>query len=129
VGLRDHVILTGRQTDVLAFYANADLFLHPALEEGFGISILEAMYHGIPVVSSDAGGIPEILDHGKYGAMFPAGDTERLHSILLDFLTGQPVDASLLKAARDRASDFAWLRQIVRYEEFYTECIRRDRTR
>jgi len=60
------------------YYKKARVFIQPSLYEPFGITVIEALAHGIPVVASDTGGLPEIVKEGKTGFIFRAGNIEEL---------------------------------------------------
>jgi len=64
-----------------------DVFCHPSLQEGLGLSILEAMAMGIPVVASDVGGIYTLIQHKSNGLLVPSKDEEALSSAILDILS------------------------------------------
>lgn len=66
--------LPGRVGDVAAWYRRADLLVHPARWEGFGLALLEAMLAGLPVVASRVSAIPEIVVHGETGLLVPPDD-------------------------------------------------------
>ena len=72
--LEDAVHCWGFQEDVEPFYAAADLFVLSSDVEGFPLVIVEAMYHGLPVVASRVGGVPEIVQDGVTGYTFSKGD-------------------------------------------------------
>lgn len=79
-GLRARVAFLGRieEADLNALYARADLFLNPTLFEGSSIVTLEAMNAGLPVVASQAGGLPDKILPGRNGWLVPPGDPEAL---------------------------------------------------
>lgn len=66
------------------FYAACDILLHTARMEGLGQVILEANSHGKPVVAADAGAIPEIIEHGSNGFIYPVGNPEEAACLLLE---------------------------------------------
>jgi glycosyltransferase involved in cell wall biosynthesis len=105
--LRQHVLLPGHRSDVHRLYAAADLFVLPTMFEGHPFSLLEAMAHGVPVIASDASGIPEILQHEVHGLVFPAGDCEALKAALLDALRNPAKMRQLAAAAAARVRDFS----------------------
>jgi len=80
--------LPGRQEDVTPFYLAADVLFLPSRYEGLPMTLLEAFAHGLPAVTSDVGGIPEVLQDGVNGFMCQADNTaqmcERLEKILRD---------------------------------------------
>lgn len=76
--LKDKVIFTGFRKDVGAFYKLADLFVMSSVQEGLGTAVLDALALGIPVVATEAGGIPEYIKNGKTGKLVPPGDHEAL---------------------------------------------------
>ena len=64
----------------------ADVFLLPSELESFGLSALEAMACGVPVIGSDAGGLPEVVKHGETGFLLPVGDVEGMAARCLEIL-------------------------------------------
>ena len=78
LGIADAVHLPGRVGDVAGWYRRADLLVHPARWEGFGLALLEAMVAGLPVVASRVSSIPEIVLDGVTGLLVPPDDPEAL---------------------------------------------------
>ena len=76
--LNDHVRFLGKQTSIVELLSIADLFLLPSQSESFGLSALEAMSCGVPVIGSNIGGIPEVVSHGETGYVAELGDVERM---------------------------------------------------
>ena len=74
--IADRVRLTGAlPPDRLArIYAAADLLVWPAIQEAYGMALLEAQAAGLPVLAGDAGGVPDIVRHGSTGVLVPEGD-------------------------------------------------------
>src|SRR5581483_1824918 len=72
------VLLPGRVGDVAALYRRADLLVHPARWEGFGLAMLEAMLAGKPVVAARAGSAPELVVDGQTGLLVPVDDARAL---------------------------------------------------
>ena len=104
--LRCHVLLPGYQTDTAPWYANADLFVLSSDYEGFGNVIVEALEHGVPVVSTDCPSGPrEILENGKYGRLVPVGDPRALAAAMLESLQSSHDHGALKTRAQDFAVD------------------------
>ena len=82
----DDVRFVGKQQDMEEIYVIADLFLLPSEYESFGLAALEAMAGGAPVVSSNAGGLPEIIIPGKNGYMSNVGDVEGMSKQAISIL-------------------------------------------
>ena len=76
MGLCDDIRFLGKQDAVEELLAVADLFLMPSASESFGLSALEAMACEVPVISSNAGGLPEVNIHGKTGFLSEVGDVD-----------------------------------------------------
>ena len=74
--IKDCVTLEGKQADPKPYYEEADIYIHPADKEGFGIVIPEAMSAGLPVIVSDKGGLPEIVNNMEDGIIVDAYNAE-----------------------------------------------------
>lgn len=74
LGLGERMSLLGYREDVGDFLHSAQVFLHPATNEGFGIAVLEAMQAGLPVLAADRGGLPELVVDGVSGYLLPPED-------------------------------------------------------
>jgi glycosyltransferase involved in cell wall biosynthesis len=76
LGIRDDVLFLGKHTSVHELLSCADLFLLPSASESFGLVALEAMACGAPVVASNVGGLPEVIDDGVTGYLHEIGDID-----------------------------------------------------
>jgi len=96
------VLLPGRVGDVAAVLRRADVLVHPARWEGFGLAILEAMLCGLPVVATRVSSIPEIVADGETGVLVPPDDPSALAGALVRVL-GEPGELGAHGLARARA--------------------------
>jgi glycosyltransferase involved in cell wall biosynthesis len=104
LGLGDHVRFLGRRDDVERVYAAADVAVAPSLgAEAFGLCVVEAMASGRPVVVSDAGALPEIVEHGRSGLVVPRGDAAALAGAIGRLVDEPALAARLAAAGRARA--------------------------
>jgi glycosyltransferase involved in cell wall biosynthesis len=102
------------------YYRAAAVSVIPSLEEGFGIPAAEAMGCEIPVVASDAGGLPEVVENGVTGLVVPRGDSRALASALESLLADPLLRRRMGVAGRERALRlFDWDRTAERFEEIY----------
>ena len=81
-GLEDSVEFTGSVDDVQTFLNASDVFILPTEREAFGISLIEAMACGLPVIATDVGGIPDVLEDASLGCRIPAADFQHLRNCL-----------------------------------------------
>ncbi len=88
LGMQGRVIFAGEVGDVRDYLWSMDVAVFPSIYEGFGISILEALSSGVPVVASSTGGIPEII-RGDYGILVPPRDVERLSRVITGLLENE----------------------------------------
>jgi L-malate glycosyltransferase len=120
LGIDDRVFFLGKIDTVAPLLAGADLFLLPSDKESFGLSALEALASGVPVIGTRAGGLPEVVRHGETGFLFDVGDIDGMSVAAIDLLSDSDrwlaVSTLAARDARDRFSQAAVVRQ---YEEFY----------
>jgi glycosyltransferase involved in cell wall biosynthesis len=90
LGVEGRVHFAGFQESVFPVLAAVDVYVHPAVMEGFGIAVLEAMAMGKPVVATSTGGLPEIVRDGETGLLVPPGDSEALGRAASALLRGDP---------------------------------------
>jgi glycosyltransferase involved in cell wall biosynthesis len=94
------------EKELPALYANAELFVLPSLDEGFGLPALEAMACGTAVLVSDGGALPEVVDHA--GLVFPLAEPSELKRKLKECLSNPDLRLSLREAGLARAQQFSW---------------------
>ena len=124
LGVRDHVLFLGKHASVDELMPCADLFLLPSESESFGLAALEAMASGAPVVASEAGGLPEVIENGVSGHLFPVGAVEEMARAGIRLLTDQAHRDSIAGAARERAlTRFSASGVASRYEDLYRRVI------
>ena len=100
----------------------ADLFLLPSETESFGLAALEAMACGVPAVSSDVGGVAEVV--GETGRLVPVREPEAMARAAIDILGDADLHRKLADAARARACDeFTTDRVVARYESVYERAL------
>jgi N-acetyl-alpha-D-glucosaminyl L-malate synthase BshA len=121
LGICDDVRFVGKQQDMEEIMAVADLFILPSEYESFGLAALEAMAAGAPVVASNAGGLPEIIEQGVCGYMADVGDVEAMSAYALDILKDDARLAQFKEAARAKARQFDIHNIIPEYENLYKQ--------
>jgi L-malate glycosyltransferase len=120
LGLADHVRYVGVVDGVASLLAAADVLLLPSETESFGLVALEAMASGVPVVASDVGGLPEVVEHGVTGFLAPVGDVDAMAGYCLTLLSDCQDARKYGEAARRRASEKFDYRSIIPlYERIY----------
>ncbi len=112
LGLDGAVRFSGRieNSAMPQLYAQADCVVNSSTVDNMPISLLEAFASGLPVVSTDAGGIPDILAHGVSGLLVPVGDAEAMGREVCRVLESPALAAGLAAAGRAEAEKYAWPR-------------------
>jgi N-acetyl-alpha-D-glucosaminyl L-malate synthase BshA len=125
MGLVSDVHFLGEQDQLEPLFFCTDLFLLPSEQESFGLTALEAMNCGVPVVASHIGGLPEVIVHGETGYLLPVGDVEGMAAKAVEILS-DPTRLSLFRAqARRRAEQHFDAENIIpQYEAFYEELLK-----
>ncbi|MFA4885954.1 MAG: glycosyltransferase [Desulfotomaculaceae bacterium] len=119
-GIRDQVVFTGFMDDVYSLMADLDLLVISSLWEGFGLTAIEAMALGVPVVATEVGGLPEVVLHGETGLLVPPANPAALARNIL-WMLDHPVEASSMaekggKIVREKFTSTVMAR---RTEELY----------
>jgi glycosyltransferase involved in cell wall biosynthesis len=118
LGIAARVEFVGFAADVDAELARIDVLVVPSIvPEGFGLTVVEGMAAGLPVIAPDAGGPAEIVTDGVDGVLVPAGDTAALAFALRELAVDAPARHRLGDAARRRAADFTADRVAARLAE------------
>jgi N-acetyl-alpha-D-glucosaminyl L-malate synthase BshA len=113
------VIFLGNIKNPNDVLAAGDLFLLPSESESFGLAALEAMALGVPVISTNTGGLPEVNRHGVTGMMSEVGDVADMAKHAIYLLSDETRLAKFKKKARERALDFDIEKILPMYEEIY----------
>ena len=100
LGLGAHARLVGFRSDLPELVPGLDVLVHPALREGLGLALLEAASSGVPAVACSAGGVPDVVEHGRTGLLVPPGDGAALRDALNRVLADAAERARLGAAAR-----------------------------
>ena len=119
--IQNYVNFLGNYLDVNDILCSSDLFLLPSESESFGLAALEAMAEGVPVISSNAGGIPEVNKQGVSGFLSPVGDVDDMARNALTILHDRETLARFKAQALERASLFDEKKIIPMYEAVYHE--------
>jgi len=118
--LQDKVFFLGKIDTVAPLLAGADLFLLPSSTESFGLSALEALASGVPVIGTNAGGLPEVVRDGETGFLLDVGDIDAMAAAALGLLRDRDRwRAMSTLAARDARERFSLDEIVGEYEAFY----------
>ncbi len=125
-GIQDRVHFLGKQDNVNELLPLADLMLMPSEMESFGLAALEAMACGVPAIATRVGGVPELIEDGKNGLLFEAGDIDAMSSAAISLLGDTERLATMSTAARRTAQDYFCASRIIPlYEAYYERVIAR----
>ncbi len=122
--IADRVHIVGFQDPVQPFLASLDLYVHPALMEGFGIAVVEAMAMGKAVVATTTGGLPEVVAQGETGLLVPPGDIESLAATVVSLLLDRVRREQMGRNGRARAHErFSLGASVAQMEQLYGEVL------
>jgi N-acetyl-alpha-D-glucosaminyl L-malate synthase BshA len=123
LGISEDIKFMGKQDALVELLSVADIFLIPSQSESFGLSALEAMSCGVPVISSSVGGLPELNHHGDTGYIAEIGDVERMAKYAIELLTNEKRYEKMSINARKRAEEFSEDIIVPLYERYYEKII------
>ncbi len=122
-GICDEVFFLGKMTDPEAMVASCDLFLLTSETESFGLAALEAMACGVPVVTTNTGGTPEVVESGIGGLLNPVGDVEAMVRNAVEILREPSTLGKFKQGALRSAARFDIAKVLPRYEALYEEVV------
>ncbi|MBU7578749.1 MAG: N-acetyl-alpha-D-glucosaminyl L-malate synthase BshA [Flavihumibacter sp.] len=123
LGICDHIRFVGKQEQMEEIMAIADLFLLTSEYESFGLVALEAMAAGVPVISTNAGGLPEINIHGETGYLSNIGDVADMSRHAIDLLSNQAQLDQFKENAKVQSDRFDIHFIVPQYEALYEKCL------
>ncbi|HWZ35748.1 MAG TPA: N-acetyl-alpha-D-glucosaminyl L-malate synthase BshA [Mucilaginibacter sp.] len=127
LGVDDDVRFLGKQDAIEEILSVSDLFLMPSQSESFGLAALEAMACKVPVVSSNAGGLPELNIDGVTGFLKDVGDVKGMAESAIYILSDEARLATFKENALARAKQFDLAKILPVYEKYYIEVIEKSK--
>ena len=123
LNLSSRVVFLGKVRDTSKVLELADLFLLPSETESFGLAALEAMSKGVPVISSNTGGIPEVNIHGVTGFLSNVGDIIDMSQNALYLLNDKEILNNFSQNALNRSKEFNIEKIVKEYEKLYYDVL------
>ncbi len=123
IGLCHEIRFLGKQDAVEELLAVSDLFLIPSESESFGLAALEAMACEVPVISSNAGGLPEVNIHGETGFLSEVGNVQEMAHQAIQILSNENTLQQFRKNALEHSKTFDISKILPQYEAYYEEIL------
>ena len=122
LGLSEVITLSGHRNDLKDIYTSFDLFLMTSLTEGLPNTVLEAMALEVPIVSTNVGGLPELVEEGTCGLLQPVGDVTALSEAVLKLLSDKELREQFSQSARKRIEKhFDFSNRVKSMENLYLQ--------
>ena len=115
----DRIHWVGNVSDIRPWYKLADVLLLPSENEPFGRVIVEAMAHGIPIVATNGGGVPELIREGEEGGLVDMGNTKEMAAKLMLLLHDAEQREKISIAAKKRAESFSLKKHVARMDQIF----------
>ena len=123
--ISDRIHFLGKHDQVNQLLPAADLMLMPSELESFGLAALEAMACEVPTIGTAVGGVPELIQDGVTGLLFPVGDVDAMAQAAVALLKDRDRLQAMARAGRQEAQQkYCSTRVIPKYEEFYRSILR-----
>ena len=122
-GIDEKVLFVGNSHEVDKILCFSDLFILPSEHESFGLGALEAMVCGVPVISSNAGGLPEVNIHGESGYLSNVGNIDEMAKNALKILVNSDTHQLFKRKAKENAQRFETKLIVPIYEEIYKKSL------
>jgi glycosyltransferase involved in cell wall biosynthesis len=127
LGISNKVIFFGNSNEIDKILSYTDLFLLPSETESFGLAALEAMAWGVPVISSNSGGLPEVNFEGISGFLSDVGNTEEMAANAIQILGNEEVLNQFKERALTVAKKFDIKNILPLYVDLYNKAIKKKR--
>ena len=125
-GLAQLAWLPGERSDIPDIMRGLDCFVLPSLGEGISNTILEAMASGLPVIATDVGGNPELVQEGRTGKLVPAADPDALAQAIIDLALSPEIARAMGSAGRKRIeAQFSMKAMVGSYQQIYDRLLGR----
>jgi N-acetyl-alpha-D-glucosaminyl L-malate synthase BshA len=126
-GIHNDVIFLGKREQVYETLAISDVLLMPSELESFGLAALEAMASEVVPITTNVGGVPEVVEHGKSGFLAEVGDVETMARYAIEILKDESRLRAMGKQCREAArARFCTTKIIPQYEQFYRRVLERS---
>ena len=122
LSLCEHILFLGKVRDTSHVLSISDVFMLPSETESFGLAALEAMAVGVPVISSNTGGIPEVNLNGVSGFLSDVGDIDEMAKNTLHVLEDEHLH-TFKQNAKKQAENFSLDRILPMYDEIYSKLV------
>lgn len=125
-GIQERIHFLGKQSSVNELLPLADLMLMPSELESFGLAALEAMACRVPTIATNVGGVPELIDDGVNGRLFPVGAVNEMAQAAIEILSDDAkLDAMATAGRKTAQKKFCTTRIIPQYEAYYERVLER----
>lgn len=126
IGVKKKIIFLGYRTDILELMHVFDVFVLPSLSEGLSNVLLEAMITSKPVIATNVGGNPEVIEDGKTGLLVPPKDPQKIAEAVLSLLSDEDKRIRMGEAGLRRVKEkFSISKTVQEYKKVYHEVLRR----
>lgn len=128
LGVAEAVTFTGRVDNegMAAIYRRADVMVNPSLADNMPISVLEALASGVPVVSTNVGGVPHLVEHEKTAMLVPVHDPEAMADAILSLLSDPEKSKNMARAGLEAVQQYAWPNVRERLFDVYERVLSRS---
>lgn len=123
LGIANKVVFFGNSNEIDRILSFSDLFLLPSTTESFGLAALEAMISGVPVISSNTGGIPEVNKHGITGFLSDVNAVDEMSKNALYILSNEARLQEFKTSAREEPKKFDIHTIVPKYEQVYKDTL------
>jgi UDP-glucose:(heptosyl)LPS alpha-1,3-glucosyltransferase len=127
LNLQDRVLFCPSRSDVLFYYAAADVYVGPSIEDAFGLPVIEAMACGLPVIASVRAGASQAIQHGSNGFLLQdPTNPQELAQLISNLFSNQALRQQLGKSAEITARDYSWENNAAQLMDFLTDVAQKN---